>query len=107
MSGPIKPKEVQAKRLASFPEEVFEAFNEMIEQEWNGHSANFTLQSVGRLALQKLKATGEHRGLTFQGMCDKGWMDVEPAYRKAGWSVEFDKPGYNETYEANFTFSKK
>lgn len=107
MSGPITPKEVQKRRTESIPEVVFEAFNEMITQEWDGHSANFTLQAVGRLALSKLKASGENRGLTFQGMCDKGWMDVESSYRKAGWSVDFDKPGYNETYEANFTFSKK
>jgi len=59
------------------------------------------------LAIQKLKEGGQHRGLTRQGMYDKGWMDVEDAYRKAGWDVDFDKPGYNETYEANFTFSKK
>jgi hypothetical protein len=33
-------------------------------------------------------------------------MDVEDVYQKAGWEVEFDKPGYNEDYEANFKFSK-
>ncbi len=34
-------------------------------------------------------------------------LDVEPSYRAEGWEVEYDKPGYNETYEATFTFRKK
>jgi hypothetical protein len=58
------------------------------------------------LAIKKLKEGGRNRGLTRQGMYDKGWMDVEDVYQKAGWEVEFDKPGYNEDYEANFKFSK-
>jgi hypothetical protein len=106
MPGPIKPKEVQKKRNESFPEEVFDAFNEMIVKEWDGHSASFTLKSVADLAIKKLKEGGRNRGLTRQGMYDKGWMDVEDVYQKAGWEVEFDKPGYNEDYEANFKFSK-
>lgn len=106
MAGPIKPKEVQEKKNASIPEEVYEAFNEMITQEWDGHSANFTLQTVANLAIKKLKSTGSFKQMTRQEMYDRGWMDVEGAYRKAGWKVDFDKPGYNETYEANFTFRK-
>lgn len=37
----------------------------------------------------------------------KGWLNVEYLFRAAGWEVQYDKPGYNETYEAYFTFSKK
>lgn len=106
MSGPIKPKEVQGKKTSKIPEPVFEAFNELIVQEWNGHSSNFTLREVADLAVKKLKDTGEYEEMSRQYLYDHGWLDVEPAYRKAGWKVDFDKPGYNETYDANFTFSK-
>lgn len=31
---------------------------------------------------------------------DHGWLDLEDIYRDEGWTVEYDSPGYNETYEA-------
>jgi hypothetical protein len=34
-------------------------------------------------------------------------MDFEPFYEKAGWKVVYDKPGYCESYAANFTFTRK
>jgi hypothetical protein len=107
MPGPIKPEDVQDKRNESIPEPVFEAFNELIVREWALGSANFTLTEVANLAIEKLRKTDESfKDLTRQQMYDKGWMDVEPAYRKAGWKVEFDKPGWEQSYDANFTFSK-
>ena len=42
-----------------------------------------------------------------QELFDNHYLDIEPAYRNAGWKVEFDKPGYNETYDSYFVFSKK
>jgi hypothetical protein len=33
------------------------------------------------------------------------WLDVEEIYEEAGWQVAYDKPGYNETYEASFEFT--
>lgn len=106
MSGPIKPKEVQSKKTSSIPEEVFEAFNELIVEQWNGSSSNFTLREVADLAVTKLKANEEYASITRQDLYDRKWLDVEPAFRKAGWKVNFDKPGYNENYDSNFTFSK-
>ena len=35
------------------------------------------------------------------------WLDVEDIYREQGWNVEYDKPTYNETYDAYFVFSVK
>lgn len=37
-------------------------------------------------------------------MLDREHLDVEDVYRAAGWEVTYDKPGYNETYDATFTF---
>lgn len=35
---------------------------------------------------------------------EKHWLDIETAYRQAGWEVEYDKPAYNETYGASWEF---
>ena len=32
------------------------------------------------------------------------WLDFEPIFRKAGWKVSYDKPGYGENYKALFIF---
>jgi len=38
---------------------------------------------------------------------DKRWLDFEQIFRNAGWNVYYDKPRYNESYEAKFEFSVK
>ena len=100
MSGPIKPKEVQAQREASIPEEVFQVFNDLIKKNWSGYEATVMQHEAAHLICEKLKITSTK-------LYENGWMDVETAYRKAGWKVVYDKPGYNETYEANYRFCKK
>jgi hypothetical protein len=45
-------------------------------------------------------------GTTKQQIFDQHWLDFEPYFRKAGWGVYYDKPGYNEDYEASFTFTE-
>lgn len=38
---------------------------------------------------------------------DQGWMDFEPIYEAQGWKVQYDKPGWDETYDAFFEFKEK
>jgi len=37
---------------------------------------------------------------------EMGWLDVEDAYRAQGWNVVYDRPGYCESYEASFIFTR-
>ncbi len=92
---PLKPSEIVEAKKESIPDQVFEAFNELIAENWRGSSATFRLSEVHKLVNKKL------------GGCKLGWLDVEPVYRKQGWKVDYDAPGYNESYPATFTFSKK
>ena len=101
MSGPIRPEDVEGVRVAGIPEEVFAAFNELIvERIGGGNSAHFTQNDVVDRIVSKL---GCPRAEVF----DKKWLDVEGAFRKAGWVVEYDKPGFNESYDAYFVFRRK
>jgi hypothetical protein len=104
MSGPIKPSEVAQAKANDIPEEVYEAFNELIARNWDGTESDVLQEDAATLALEKLKAAGKN--VTCEQLYDNHWMDVEGAYRKAGWSVAFDKPAYCETYDAHFTFRK-
>ncbi len=93
---PIKPGEVAKQKKNDFPDAVFEAFNEVIAANFYGKDATFNQEDVEALMVKK--------GLNCNEIYKKGWMDVEDVYEKAGWTVDYDAPGYNETYPATFTF---
>jgi len=99
MAKPITPKEVQDLKNATFPDEVIEVFNELIVENWDGHSATIKQDvAAGRIA-KRMKIT---RAKVF----DRSLLDIEDVFQKAGWKVDYDKPGYNETYDAFFRFTK-
>lgn len=97
---PISPSEVVKRREASLPDGVIKAFNDLIAKHWNGYSANFTLDAAA-------KAVAHEMGCTTQHCFAEHWLDVENVFAKHGWVVVFDKPGYCESYAANYTFRKK
>lgn len=71
----------------------------LIRQRWNGREAVlFQSQIVEKL----INLTGYDRKFIF----DNNLLDFEQAYRDNGWSVVYDKPAYNESYDATFTFTK-
>ena len=94
MAGPISPKE--AKSGKHIPDEVFEVFNDLIRE-----GGGTVKQGV---AVARISAK---MGVTRSQIFERGWLDVEDAYRAKGWKVDFDKPGFNESYEAYFTFEAK
>lgn len=93
MTKPITPEEV--KLGGHIPDEVIVAFNELIAE------------SRGGVVLQEAAITrimSKMPDVTRHQMFEKGWLDVEDVYRSAGWKVTYDKPGYNESYAASWTF---
>jgi len=100
MAAPISPDEVSAVKSLSFPDEVIEVFNALIAENWTGSSAR-VLQSE---AVSRIAAS---LGISRQACFDLNYLDVEDLYRDQGWEVDYDKPGYNESYPATFSFAKR
>ncbi|MBI2326229.1 hypothetical protein HYU91_02465 [Candidatus Collierbacteria bacterium] len=96
---PLTPATVAKQKVESFPDAVIEAFNEAIAASYVNGRSSFTVGEVVKLMISK--------GLKRAKIFDNNWLDIEEIYRKAGWTVEYDQPGYNETYEPNFTFTAK
>lgn len=96
----LSPTKIAKKHLASIPEVVFEAVNELLAKGAGG-SVSFTQDEL--LALLAKKAPEIKRATYF----DNGWLDFEAKYRAQGWSVEFDKPAYCETYDAHWNFTPR
>lgn len=99
MSKPITPTEITESKAAALPNVVFEAFSDAIVAAWDGWSAKVKQASVAMVIAARLDISQAE-------VYNRGFLDVEPIYRKAGWKVKYDKPGYNESYEAYFEFTK-
>jgi hypothetical protein len=102
VTKPISPDEVVGKKTQLIPDYVFEAFNEMIAKNWNGSSATIKITEAIAGVLSHAP-----QGVTKELLFDNNYLDIEHSYQEVGWKVEFDKPGYNETYEAKYRFYKK
>lgn len=89
--------------VKTVPHEIIGATNSLIQERWDGEQSRFTLEEL-RARVAELHPTDDpHR--------DKNWFesksyDVEPLFRTYGWSAEFDKSGYNESYDSYFIFKR-
>lgn len=99
MTEPISPDEVYEVKQP-FPPEVFRAFNELIARDYSGNSAKVNQTEVANLIASYL-------GISKSEVFAKKYLDIENSYRGKGWKVHYDKPAYNESYEATFEFKKK
>lgn len=95
--GPIRPDHVAQLQQDRIPPFVFDAFNELIAENYTGGSAHVGEDEVMRRIREKADGA----------KIDPRWLDVEASFERSGWRVEFDRPGYNESYPAVYTFTKK
>jgi len=100
MTGkPITPDQVGEAQAAYLPPAVFDVFNSLIASRMDGGTATVYQEDAVTAICTALSID---RGEAF----NKHYLDVEEAYRDAGWKVTYDKPGYNESYRAFFEFTK-
>ena len=100
MSKPITPAEVVDKKKEQLPNEVIDAFNALIAANITNGRARIRVEDI--ITLIKLKL-----GVTREQVYEKHYLDVEDIYREVRWKVEYDQPGYCESYDATFTFTAK
>ena len=98
---PISPDEVTIQKVKDIPDEVIECWNKAIAKKWKGHGI-ITIQQKSIVTELALTMNVDRHQIF-----ENGWLDIERLYRENGWNVEYDGPGYNESYSAFFTFSKK
>jgi hypothetical protein len=107
---PITPAQVIGKRKNTIPDEVFEAFNEMIAENFRLSESSFKLKDVVSKIVSKVNHNRSLLGtrqVTREEVYDNGWADVEPIYRKEGWKVKFDSASRGDDYDDYFVFSQK
>ncbi len=100
---PITPQEVAQQKLSNIPEFVIEIFNELIAENFSGRSSVVLQNDVVKRVQKKLDEDSRNAGY----LMNYTWLNVEEIYEEVGWKVTYDQPGYNESYDATFTFKKK
>ena len=99
----ISPDEVTAVKMKIIPDQVIDLWNKTIAQNYsNGASRILQKDIISTLTVTQINGTYADRASIFK----LGWLEIEDIYRKAGWKVEYDRPGYNENYDAVFIFRK-
>lgn len=95
---PITPDEVKR----TVPEEVIDVWNALIQDAWDGQQAIISQTKAVTVIALHMNLCGNPGAVA-----RNGYLDIECIYRDAGWVVNYDKPGYNESYTPTFTFRKK
>lgn len=112
MIQPITPQQVGQTKGALFPPKVVQAFNELIASHYVGNRSSFTqddvISRITSLTLTDPDITNPETAVANlrKAIFKRGWLNVEAYYEDAGWKVEYDKPAYDETYPARFTFTR-
>ncbi len=100
MVKPFTPTESIESKVTSLPDDVIEAVNELLAENINEHGqAQIKQRDVESRIKTKMKISTK--------WFNQKWLDIEPLYRQYGWNVSYDKPGYNESYDAFYEFTKK
>ena len=102
---PIKPNEIKKQQLENIDPEMIQAVNELLMKEFESYSCSLSQQDIiaKYFELKNLENTTINRKIMF----DRKQLNFEPLLEKEGWNVTYDRPGYNETYEASFKFKDK
>lgn len=100
MIQPIKRSEIKEAKCSSLPEEVIQSVNDMIVKNWNGSQAKFKQKDL----IEQIMSKGNMK-ITRESLFSEYLLDFEDAFRREGWKIVYDGPGYNETYDAFFIFS--
>ena len=85
------------------PAAVVEVFNALLGRRYDEReSVVITEEEVVKALLSACPHLTRHE------IYERKWLDgVAPLFRRAGWTVRFDKPGFNEIYGAFWEFTPK
>jgi hypothetical protein len=99
MIEPITPAQAAERSMDFIPEFVYAAVNQLISENYSpGRRFNIKVKDIKELIFKTTNmSTADF---------NTKWLDFEPFYRKAGWSVSYDGPGYNESYDAFYEFKE-
>ena len=99
---PITPIQASKKAAVNFPNEIVNAVNNLIAEKFSGRESITVKQKD---IMKEARRLGLN--ISDKEIFDKGYLNIEPAYRKAGWVVGYEKPSYGDSdFDAYFKTKK-
>ncbi len=95
---PMTPTEVQTLKAENVPDFVIKAVNYFLVKNNHGQSAIVIVQT------DLVEHICANNCVSRENLFKEHMLDFEGTYRSAGWKVSYDKPGYNEVYDAHWIF---
>lgn len=99
---PINPSEAKAAALKAIPDEVIQAVNELIVENFSTGTITITQSEIKQRAKRHMYPNLDDPQT---GIFESRWLDFEDIFRQSGWRVEYDRPAYYENYQPLFRFS--
>ncbi|MEO7905122.1 MAG: hypothetical protein ABIR91_04995 [Candidatus Saccharimonadales bacterium] len=98
MVKPYSPDEAAQAQSDVIPDIVVETVNRLLAQR----------ASLDHIVIKQRELVEllNERGLTSSDVFAQHMLDFKEMYRLCGWEVEFDKPGYNESYAPSWKFRR-
>ena len=106
----ITPEEAEKTRKSSIPDYVFQAFNELLAENFFNVGTiiyqHEVLKRIISLCPYTVKTEEDKENIT-NSLFVNHWLDVEKFYERAGWEVTFHKPTYYEDFDPYYNFIPK
>lgn len=102
---PLSPSELKDIPNKSIDPAIIQAVNNLLIKNYSEGSA---IIKQDEIIEEYFKITGtKNKESKRAWLFENKQLSFERIYEKEGWKVEYDKPGYNETYDATFEFTPK
>lgn len=104
---PFTPDEALGAKADVIPTFVIEAVNLLLAKKFNGGQCTIKQNEIIEVSIERWMLRNEPpANLTREMFFANHWLNIEGLYRQHGWKVKYDKPAYNETYDAFFVFER-
>ena len=104
----ITPEEAEKARESSIPDYVFQAFNELLAENFAEYGTIIYQHEVLKRIIYLYPSIIENdKDSIVNSLFVNHWLDIEKFYQRAGWEVTFHKPTYYEDFDPYYKFIPK
>ena len=104
----ITPEEAEKAKKSSIPDYVFQAFNELLAENFYDVGTIIYQHEVLKRIINLYPSIIENdKDSIVNSLFVNHWLDIEKFYQRAGWEVTFHKPTYYEDFDPYYNFIPK
>ena len=105
----ITPEEAEKAKISSIPDYVFQAFNELLAENFVGNVGTIIYQHevLKRIINIYPYIIENDKDSIVNSLFVNHWLDIEKFYEMAGWEVTFSQPSYYEDFDPYYKFIPK